>query len=147
VKADSIDENAYYAARNTGDYDMVMGSLAIRGPSPYYAYNSLLNSANTADIGQSAKTNWERWQDSNTDKLLNQLAATTDPTVKQQTLNGLQKIMVEQQPVVLLLNHPSWFVYSTKSFTGFPDKNNPYALGAAYQVPDNEQVVLHLKPA
>jgi peptide/nickel transport system substrate-binding protein len=146
ITATSIDQNAYFSARNTGDYDMLMGSVPTPGPKPFYTYDSVLNGAKTADIGKATTTNWERWKDAKTDDLLKTLGTTTDPAVEKEAILGLQKVMVEQQPVILLLNHPAWYVYSTKNFTGFPSKDDPYALGATYSVPDNEQVIMHLRP-
>ncbi len=142
VTVNKISFDDYAAARTSGNYDMFMGG-AFFGATPYYFLDPLLNSAR---IGGASSTNWARWKDQQTDQLLHQYASTTDPEVQKQAIYGLEKIMVEQQPTVLLLESANWYEYNTVHFTGFPDKDNPYAVGSAYQAPDNEQVVLHLTP-
>jgi peptide/nickel transport system substrate-binding protein len=82
-----------------------------------------------------------------TDQLLNQFATSNDPTVQQQAISGLEKIMVEQLPVIPLTNEPYWYEYNSTNFTGWPDEQNAYALPSPYQYPDVEIVLLHLQPA
>lgn len=142
VTINEMQDTAYYAARKSGDYDMMIGGL-FGGPSPFYLYNTHLNSANLSPNGY----NWGKWKDSETDKLLQQYASSTDENVQKQAIMGLEKIYTEKLPNIPLVNAASWYEYSTKNFTGFPDKNNPYAVGAAYAFPDNEMVVTHLTPA
>lgn len=142
----SIAYNAYYNALQMGDFSVGI-SWTNPGPTPYYIYDGLLRSSNTAPIGQSANSNWERWSDPNTDALLNQFASTADPAVQQQAMAGLQKIMVEQLPSIPLTNEPYWYEYSTVQFAGWPDANHQYAVPSPYTAPDNEVVLLNLKLA
>jgi peptide/nickel transport system substrate-binding protein len=104
----------------------------------------MLASINTAPIGQPATSNWERWSDPTTDKLLEQYARSPDPAVQQQALAGIQKIMVEQLPTIPLIYGATWYEYSTARFVGWPDQQHPYALPAPYAAPDVEVVVLNL---
>lgn len=142
----AISYNAYYSALQMGSYDMAI-SWTNPGPTPYYLYNSLLNSVNTAPVGKAAASNFERWNDATTDHLLNQIATTTDTNVQQQAYNELQKIMVEQMPAIPLVFGATWNEYSTTNFVGWPSADNPYASPAPFSYPDSEIVVLHLKPA
>ncbi|GHO43347.1 ABC transporter substrate-binding protein [Ktedonospora formicarum] len=142
VNINAIQDTAYFDARNNGKYEMLIGGL-FGGPTPYYLYNTHLNSANLSPNG----FNWEKWNDKETDKLLNDYASTTDPAKQKEAIMGLQKIFAEKLPVVPLVNAAAWYEYSSKNFTGWPDKNNPYAVGAAYSAPDNLIVVLNLTPA
>lgn len=146
IKPTPVSQDDYYAARNTGNFDIMMSSAPNWGPDPYYIFDALLNSALTADIGEPAPNNWIRYRNADTDKWLKQLATTNDTAKKQEAYTALEKVMVEQQPVILLLNHPNWFVYSTKNFSGFPSEENPYALGAPYNNNDNAQIIKNLSP-
>ncbi len=145
VNVNAVSFNAYFTALQMGTYDSAI-HWTNPGPTPYYLYNTLLNSANTAPVGKQAASNWSRWSDSNTDKLLNQYASSTDSSVQQQAINGLQKIMVEQLPVIPLVYGSTWYEYSTARFTGWPDQNNAYAVPGPFETPDAEIVVLHLQP-
>jgi peptide/nickel transport system substrate-binding protein len=145
VNVNALSYNAYVNATSVGSFDMSIGSVAA-GPTPFYTYNNLLSEAKSAPIGQTALSNTERWMDPTTETLLNQYATTTDPTVQMQAIQGLEKIMVEQVPVITLVDGAAWNEYSTKNFTGWPTASNPYAVPPPWQYPDAEQVVLHLTP-
>jgi peptide/nickel transport system substrate-binding protein len=137
--------SSYTNALNMGNFDMSIGSFS-SGPTPFYIYNNMLSKAKSAPVGQLAISNTERWMDPATEALLNQYATTTDTNVQMQAIQGLEKIMVEQVPVVTLVEGAAWNEYSTKNFTGWPSVGDPYAVPPPWQYPDAEQVVLHLTP-
>ncbi len=146
ANVNTIAFDAYYNALQVGNYDTAM-LWTNSGPSPYYLYDGLLRSTNSAPIGQPASTNYERWMDSNTDKLLDQYATSTDPAVQKQAIMGIEKIMVEQLPAIPLTNEPYWYQYSTVRFVGWPDEQHPYAAPGTAEYPDIEYVVLNLHSA
>jgi peptide/nickel transport system substrate-binding protein len=142
----AMSNDAFTSALQNGQYDA--GILWTNpGPTPYYIYDGLLRSTNSAPIGQSAPSNYERWMDPATDKLLDQYASSTDPQVQRQALNGLQQIMVEQLPSIPLTAEPYWYEYSTAKFVGWPDAQHPYAAPGTAEYPDIEIVLLNLQPA
>jgi peptide/nickel transport system substrate-binding protein len=145
ARVNAISFNAYFSDLQTGSFDMGI-SWTNPGPTPFYLYNSLLNSTNTAPVGKQANSNWERWANPTTDNLLAQYATTTDSALQQQALNGLQQIMVEQLPSIPLVYGATWYEYSTRNFTGWPDANNAYASPAPFDFPDAEIVALNLQP-
>ncbi len=142
----TIEFSAYYNALQVGNYSVAM-SYTNPGPTPYYIYDGLLRSSNTAPVGQQANSNWERWSDPATDQLLNQFASTTDSAVQQQAIAGIQKIMVEQLPSIPLTNEPYWYEYSTAHYSGWPDPGHQYAVPSPFMAPDNEVVLLNLQQA
>jgi len=146
ARVNSISFNSYFSALQMGTFDMAI-SWTNPGPTPFYLYNSLLNSTNSAAIGKQANSNWERWMDPNTDKMLAQYATTTDSSLQQQALNGLQQIMVEQLPSIPLVYGATWYEYSSRNFTGWPNANNAYASPAPFDFPDAAVVALNLTPA
>jgi len=139
---DDIQDTAYFDARNNGNFDALIGGL-FGGPTPFYLYDTHLNSVNLSPKG----FNWGKWKDNSTDKLLQDYSGTVDPAKQKQAIMGLEKIYASELPNIPLVNAASWYEYSTKNFTGWPDKDNAYAVGAAYSAPDNLMVVLNLKPA
>ncbi len=145
AKVNAVSFSAYYSAMQTGSFDTAI-SWTNAGPTPYFLYNSMLNSTNTKPVGQSATSNWERWSDPTTDSLLNQYATSTDQSVQQQAIAGIQKIMVEQLPSIPLVYGATWNEYSTARFTGWPTASNAYASPAPFDYPDAEIVMLNLKP-
>jgi len=142
VTVNDISFDNYAAARSSLGFDLMIGGM-FDGPSPFYLYNTHLNSANLSPKG----FNWEHWKDAQTDQLLNQYATTTDASVQKQAIMGLEKIFAQNLPVIPLVNAADWYEYSTKHFSGFPDQNHPYSIGAPWATPDDEMVILNLKPA
>ena len=141
----AMSNDAFTSALGNGQYDA--GILWTNpGPTPYYIYDGLLRSTNSAPIGQSAPSNYERWMDPATDKLLDQYASSTDPQVQKQALIGLQQIMVDQLPSIPLTAEPYWYEYSTAKFVGWPDAQHPYAAPGTAEYPDIEYVLLNLQP-
>lgn len=144
----------YYNAISTGTYDAAI-SWTNAGPTPYFPYQALLSSANSAPPGKAVVgTNFERWDASTsngysakTDQLIAQYEATADPNAQKQAMQGIQDIMVSQLPALPLTVNVNWDEYTTKNWTGWPDTSNPYDFGAPFQMPDAENVILHLTPA
>jgi peptide/nickel transport system substrate-binding protein len=116
------------------------------GPSAYYELNNWLNTANTAPIGQSAASNYERYNNAATTALLDQYATTTSATTQQQILDQVEQVMLSDVPVIPVVEAVDWFQYDTAAFTGWPTPTNPYAQPAVYAYPDMEQVLLRLEP-
>lgn len=143
IKNVTVGEDNYYTLRTNGKYDYQLQFCGmVGGPTPYYLYNQYLNSN---QIGQ-GKFNFVAWNDTNTDKYLNQYASTSDVTVQKQAIQGIEKVFVDNQPFIPLWTGADYDEYSTKNFTGWPDQNNPYSSGSPNTGPDYEQVILHLQP-
>jgi peptide/nickel transport system substrate-binding protein len=145
ANVNAISYNSYYTALQLGNFDTAI-SWTVTGPTPFFLFDGLLNSRESAPIGQTANTNWERWSSTTTDQLLSQYATSTDATVQTQAIQGIEKVMVEQVPAIPLIYGATWNEYSTAHFTGWPSTSNPYAQPAPFSYPDWEVVVLNLKP-
>ena len=63
-----------------GDYDLAYYAEPTGGPTPYYELRELLYSKNSAPIGQSANSNYERYNNPDVDALLDQYATADDAT-------------------------------------------------------------------
>jgi peptide/nickel transport system substrate-binding protein len=132
----------YSSQATLGAFDTSI--VATNGPDPFSLFNGLLSSQQTAPIGQKALSNIERWNDSETDTLLNHYKNALTPDDQRTYIQGLQKIMVEQLPVIPLVYNPLWYEYRTTRFVGWPDKDNPYAVPSPYYAPDIEVVLLNI---
>jgi peptide/nickel transport system substrate-binding protein len=143
VSVNAVSFNQYMSALSQGTFDTSI-SWTSPGPTPYFLYNSLLSSSNTAPVGAQATSNFERWNDPTADRLLGQYASSIDPTVQNQALSGLQQIMVNQVPSIPLVYGATWYEYNTSRFVGWPDQAHPYAVPAPYSAPDAEIVALNI---
>lgn len=129
-----------------GDYDLSIRATA-SGPTPYFQMRSMLFGGLAKPVGEAATGNYERWKDTETDRLIDAYAATEDETEQQKATQGLSKIMMEKAPTLPLFYSPSWAQYRTDKYVGWPSEQDPYAMPSPYTSPDAAVVLLHLKPA
>jgi peptide/nickel transport system substrate-binding protein len=139
------DENTttYTADAQGGHYQLLYGGSGgpapSPGPSPYYELRGLLFSGN---IGS---TNYSRYKSASTDALFNQYsAASKDQQVN--IIHQIQKVMLNEIPLIPVTEGVDWYQYDTSHFTGWPTQANPYAQPAPYQAPDMGVVLTHLVP-
>lgn len=150
------DFTPYFSALTGGTYDAAL-SWTNSGPTPYFAYQGMLDTTNSAPAGKAVNgsaTNFERWDDTTsngyaakTQAYLKAYEATTDSDKQKAALAGIQQIMVDQLPAIPIAVNVYWNEYTTTNWAGWPDASNPYDSGAPYNSPDFENVILHLQPA
>jgi len=75
--------------------------------------------------------NYGRFNSPDATKALDQYANAADDATRTAALNTLQKIMVEQMPVIPTSASNVGGLYSTKNWVGWPDEQNQYGPGAA----------------
>ena len=126
-----------------GDFDVAYGSET-GGPAPYYELRQLLYGPNSAPLGQNASTNYERYINSSTDALFDQYAA-ADVATQHDIIKKIQQVMLNVIPMVPTTESVDWFQYNTKSVTGWPTPDDPYAQPAAYNIPDWGYVAARLQ--
>ena len=146
ITPDNLSNTDFDADLYYGKYQLAYYDQQTFGPSAYYELNNWLNSANTAPVGKTAASNYERYSNPATDKLLNEYATTTSTSMQQSIMNQIQQVMVTQVPFIPVTEAVDWYQYDTGPFTGWPTPGDPYAQPSAYEYPDNEQVLLHLAP-
>jgi peptide/nickel transport system substrate-binding protein len=137
---------AHQSAIYNGKFDLGYYSLT-GGPTPYYELRQWLYSANSAPIGQPAGSNFERYSNPATDALINAYPKTTDAGQQHAIVSKLQKVMLQEVPVIPVTESVDWFQYDTGSFKGWVTQSNPYAQPAAYNYPDWGQQMMNLEPA
>lgn len=146
VKPQGQSVAAWLSALKDGNYQMAIeGSTS--GSTPYYLYRNVLSSKLTAPTGKAAASNYSRWSDPQTDKLLSQFSATNNLTTQKQAIAGIEQIMVTKLPFIPLLGSSDWAEFRTTKFTGWPSSSDQYAMPAPFENPDNLLVLLHLQPA
>jgi peptide/nickel transport system substrate-binding protein len=145
VTIDNPQYAQYTSATQTGSFDAAFGGFGGTG-NPYTDFNNALNSKLTAKIGTATTNNFERFSDPTADQALATLAAATDAAAQKKATNTLQQIMFNQAPVVLMYYGGSWGLFTTKAYTGWPSKDDPYTLPTPY---NNSlwTVLTHIKAA
>jgi len=152
LKAVGIKLTPENLSSTTFDADLYNGKYQLAynaetgGPAPYYELRQILYSKNSAPIGKSAASNWERYSNAKIDSAIDSYGATTDTAKQHAIVDQLEQAMVDDVPVIPITEEVDWYQYDTTNITGWVTPSNPYAAPAAYALPDIGVVLLHLRP-
>jgi peptide/nickel transport system substrate-binding protein len=135
-------QQTYDSKLFNGDFDLAYYGEA-GGPTPYYEMRQILYSKNSAPIGKQANSNYERYNNPTVDALFDQYPTASD-TDQVAIIQKIEAAMLADVPIIPTTESVDWFQYNTSDIQGWPTKDNPYAQPAAYNVPDVEQLLLHL---
>ncbi|THA72038.1 ABC transporter substrate-binding protein [Streptomyces sp. A0642] len=117
------------------------------GATPYDMYQNIMDGALLQPIGKASQLgNFGRFKNTEATEALKDFAGATTDEARATAMNTLQKIMVEQAPVIPTAAAPIGAEYSTKNWVGWPTEANPYA-DPQHTQPSSLEVVLNLKPS
>ncbi len=107
--------------------------------SPYGFFNANLsqNSVIAPGLDASSTGNWSHTYDAQATGLLNQWKVTLDPAKQHAISTKLEKIFLNNMPIVPLFIGPRWSTYSTKYFHCFNSPKNFYGDPIFSTFPDN----------
>jgi len=145
ISPDNLSQTTWNSDVLDGDFQLAYDAPT-GGPGPYYELRNVLFSANTAPIGSSAPSNWERYSNKSTDALINAYAATTSAAMQHQIVDQLEGVMLSQLPVIPVTEEVDWYQYDTQRIGGWVTPGNLYAQPSQYSTPDWGVVLLHLYP-
>jgi peptide/nickel transport system substrate-binding protein len=146
VVPENLSSQTYDNDVYTGHYQLAYDGNQTVGPTPYYELRSFLYSKGSAPIGKTAGSDWERYSNPATDKLIEDYAATSDPAKQKAIVKQLEAVMVNEIPVIPVTEGVDWYQYNTKDISGWVTQGDPFARPAAYVNPDWGVMLLHLKP-
>jgi len=144
AKIDTATVEAWSSAMHTGNFQATL-AWTNTGSTPWEIYSNIMDGQYLKPMGADAQWNFGRFESPEATKFLHDYANTTSAAERTKALDGLQKIMVEQVPVIPLASAPQGGEYSTKYWTGFPSEKDPYAL-ATGGGPSVSQVIMKLRP-
>jgi peptide/nickel transport system substrate-binding protein len=129
VKTEFPEQPVLYSRRNAGDFDMLIFTYSGATPaSPWQRFRDVLDDRGVPDFGESANWNYGRFSNPDVPALLDQAAATTDVETQQQLFAQLDKIFLENIPVIPLMYRPlEFYEFNESVWTGFPTAANPVA--------------------
>jgi peptide/nickel transport system substrate-binding protein len=144
LTVDNLSSNAYDADMYSGNYELGYNTES-GGPTPYYELRQWLLSANSAPIGKTASSNWERYENPATDKLLDSYPSAS-PAQQHVIVDKLEQVLLADVPLIPVTESVDWYEYNTGDFSGWPTASDPYAQPGPALTPDFGWVLLHLKP-
>jgi peptide/nickel transport system substrate-binding protein len=138
--------DAWTKALDTGEFEGAM-HWTNNGPTPYDIYQTIMDGDLFKPIGTGGiNGNYGRFESPEATAALREYANAADDAARAKPMAALQKIMVEQMPVVITGAANVGGEYSTKNWVGWPDEQNPYA--PAQPTQENAlDIVMSLKPA
>ena len=123
---DSPDWTEVTAALETGTFETAVCWSSL-GATPYTYYEATMSTQKVKPIGTHALENYHRFGDEQATALLSQFAATTDQAGQIEICRQIQQRYADQLPVIPLFPGPVWGAYTDEHFTGWPNRDNPYA--------------------
>jgi peptide/nickel transport system substrate-binding protein len=117
------------------------------GSTPYDIYQTVMDGGLLQPIGKpSPAGNFGRFDSPEATAAITAFRSATDDAARTKALHTMQKVFVEQVPMIPVGADNVGMAYSTKNWVGWPDDTNPYGAGQPTQA-NALDVVLHLKPA
>jgi peptide/nickel transport system substrate-binding protein len=131
-----------------GNFDAVF-RWTNSGSTPWDLYQTIMDGSLIKPIGTASPAgNFGRFDNPEATKALTEYQNAPNDAARAAALATIQKVFVEQVPMIPVGADNVGMAYSTKSWVGWPDDTNPYAAGQPTDNGGNAlNVVLHLKPA
>jgi peptide/nickel transport system substrate-binding protein len=141
------DWNSWYPGATSTKTATLMWQNASQA-SPYGFFNTNLSPNSFIPSGQdaSASSDWEHFKDPAAQSLLNTWKTTLDPKKQQAAATQLEKIWLNDLPVIPLFIGPRWSTYSTKYFHNFDTPKNFWGDPIFTTFPDNILSFTRIKP-
>jgi len=144
AKVKSPDWSAVVAGYEDGSFDSGI-VWSNNDPTPYQFYRGAMSTTTVMPAGEQATQNYHRFGLTAADDLLDEFVKTSDPADQEKAVDGLQAMFSDSAPVIPLFPGPRWGAYNTTRFTGFPDRDNPYAT-LSTRTPTTVLVLTTLQP-
>ncbi len=135
------DYSTWYDRVSKGNFDISIG-WSSGGATPYNYYRDQMSKRSFQEIGTASGANWQRYVSTKGDDLLTQIAGTSDAAKQKDIAAQLQQIFADEAPALPLFPGPEWYEYNTTRFTGFPTKDDPYAVGSFFNQGTPEQLIV-----
>ncbi|SEB43701.1 peptide/nickel transport system substrate-binding protein [Paramicrobacterium humi] len=144
AKVDTPDADTWWAAKRSGDFDAIM-HWTDSGTTPYDLYSDTMD-GRWLLAGDDVDYNFGRYKNDRATELLNTYATSASDDERTAALEELQKIFVEDVPVIPVGTHPYLGEYNTRNYVGWPSEDDQYATADPTQV-TVPLILTKLKPA
>jgi peptide/nickel transport system substrate-binding protein len=139
-------QNVWDQNVQTGDFDAVL-RWTNGGSTPFDIYQTVMDGDLKKPIGTAAQQgNFGRFESPEATAALKAYANATDDAARTTALATLQKVFVEQAPMLPVGADNVGGAYSVKNWVGWPSDSDPYAPMQPTQSGALD-VIMHLKPA
>jgi peptide/nickel transport system substrate-binding protein len=132
------DWNSWYPNASSTKNPTLLWQVGGQG-SPFGFFNANFHNNSYIASGLDATNtgNWEHFKSDQGTALLNQWKQTLDPKKQQAAATALEKLFLQQLPIVPLFVGPRWSTYSTRYFHCFDSPKNHFGDPIFTTFPDN----------
>jgi peptide/nickel transport system substrate-binding protein len=143
LNIDTTTVNAITNIDATADFDSTMGYPVSPPPDAFEFFQNTMDPNQYYPVGKATPTymNIERFQNDQAKALFKQYPSATTDAERQDILNQIEQIFVENLPWIPIFYWGSYGNWSTEKASGFPTPQNPY-----FSPVPNPVVALRLKP-
>ncbi|MFV0633445.1 ABC transporter substrate-binding protein [Demequina sp.] len=120
------DVDTWWNDKSIGDFDAIL-HWTDGGLTPYDMYKSMLSQDWLVPIGEPANNNFGRFDNAEVTQALDAFSLTNDDAERQAALDIVEKVFVEDVPVIPIGTRPSIGEYNTRNYVGWPSDEDPYA--------------------
>jgi peptide/nickel transport system substrate-binding protein len=142
---DKANQDAWFSNVEQGNFGATF-RWTNGGSTPYDLYQTVMDGGLLKPIGTAAAGNFGRFDNKDATAALKSYATATDDAARTTALATMQKVFVDEVPMIPVGADNVGAAYSTKNWVGWPDESNAYGAGQPTQA-NALDVVLHLKPA
>jgi len=143
---EKANQDAWFKNVETGDFDATF-RWTEGGATPYDIYRTIMDGAQLKPVGTASPAgNFGRFNNAEATAALRAYAAATSDADRTAAMTTLQRVFVDQMPMIPVGADQVGGAYSIKNWVGWPDDSNPYGAMQPTQ-PNALDVVLHLRPA
>jgi len=143
VEAANVD--AWFNDIANGDFQASM-HWTDSGSTPWDLYANIMDGAQHRPLGESATWNFGRYENQEVTEALATFASSSDEQARQESLETVQEIFVEQVPALAMVTRPFAAEYSTEHYVGWPSEEDPYNQPQPTG-PQASQILMNLEPA
>jgi peptide/nickel transport system substrate-binding protein len=117
----------YQFALEKGDWDMAISFITV-GSTPHTEFTRWVHSSRFAPLGEKALTfSNMRYKNAVIDRNLDAYRSEPNPARQKQYMAAVVEQFMKDTPSVPLFFNPTWFIYNTRNFVGWPSPEDPYA--------------------
>lgn len=117
----------YQFALEKGEWDMAISFITV-GSTPHTMFTRWVASAAYAPVGEKAKVfSNMRYKNALIDEKLAAYRSEPDPARQKEYMATVVEQFMMDTPSVPLFFNPTWYIYTTRNFTGWPSPEDPYA--------------------
>jgi peptide/nickel transport system substrate-binding protein len=144
AKVNTPDVDTWWGNKRSGNFDAIM-HWTDSGTTPYDLYSDTMD-GRWLLTGENVDYNFGRYENPRATELLNAYATSATDEERTAALEEIQKIFVDEVPVIPVGTHPVLGEYNTRNYVGWPNEENQYATADPLSV-TVPLILTKLKPA